>query len=93
MKDLEEAIKLHNDSLSHYPPDHPGYSNSFNNLANGLRLRYLHLGSLGDLDKAIKLYAEVRVVCPLVRWTAPAALTTSRLLYSLVIISQAAKKT
>jgi hypothetical protein len=56
--ELEKAISYLRDVLARRPPSHPHRSDSLNDLANALLVRFWHAGQPRDLEAAIMLHGE-----------------------------------
>ncbi|KAJ7923605.1 hypothetical protein B0H13DRAFT_2266978 [Mycena leptocephala] len=62
--DIEEAIKLHRESLALLPPPHPHRGMSLNNLAIALYHQAQQRGHSPDIDEAIQMQREGLVFRP-----------------------------
>jgi len=65
VKDLNEAISLHQESVLLTPKGHPDSPGCLNNLAVTLQEYFLQLGEGTALDEAISLLCTVETICTL----------------------------
>ncbi|KAJ7226877.1 hypothetical protein GGX14DRAFT_555471 [Mycena pura] len=58
LADLEKSIGFYRQSLKLRPGSHPNQSNSLNNLANALLMRFEQIGQLADLEESIAFHRQ-----------------------------------
>jgi hypothetical protein len=64
MEDLEEAIAWYRQAVALRPPGHPDRSESLDNLAITISIRFKQLGRLEDLEESAVLYVDAQAPLP-----------------------------